>query len=53
MDLVTVQIAALIQGEVQFDPVLVDALALLSIGVTAFCIIGYQGLTRMTQRWAR
>jgi putative spermidine/putrescine transport system permease protein len=52
VNLVTVQIAALVRGEVQLDPALADALALLSLGVMAVCVAGYHQLTRWTRRWA-
>jgi putative spermidine/putrescine transport system permease protein len=52
VNLVTVQIAALVRGEVQLDPALADALALLSLGVMAVCVAGYQWLSRRVQRWA-
>ena len=45
INLVTVQIAALVRGEVQLDPALADALALLSLGVMAVCVAGYQWLS--------
>ena len=44
VNLVTVQIAALVRGEVQLDPALADALALLSLGIMAICVAGYQWL---------
>jgi len=50
--LVTVQIAALVRGEVQLDPALADALALLSIAIMAICVAGYQLLTGRARRWA-
>lgn len=46
VNLVTVQIAALVRGEVQLDPALADALALLSLGVMVVCVAGYQWLSR-------
>ena len=52
VNLVTVQIAALVRGEVQFDPALADALALLSLGVMTVCVVGYQWLSRRVRRWA-
>jgi putative spermidine/putrescine transport system permease protein len=52
VNLVTVQIAALVRGEVQFDPTLADALALLSLGIMAGCVAGYHALTRLVRRWA-
>lgn len=42
VNLVTVQIAALVRGEVQLDPSRADAIALLSLGVMAVCVAGYQ-----------
>jgi putative spermidine/putrescine transport system permease protein len=53
VNLVTVQIAALVRGEVQLDPSLADALALISIGIMAFCVAGYQGLAGRARRLAR
>ena len=53
VNLVTVQIAALVRGEVQLDPALADALALLSLGTMAVCVAGYQWLTRRVARFAR
>ena len=44
VNLVTVQIAALVRGEVQLDPALADALALVSLGVMAACVVGYRWL---------
>jgi putative spermidine/putrescine transport system permease protein len=52
VNLVTVQIAALVRGEVQLDPALADALALLSLAVMALCVAGQQWLSRRVQRWA-
>jgi putative spermidine/putrescine transport system permease protein len=53
VNLVTVQIAALVRGEVQLDPALADALALLSLAVMAVCVGGYQWLVgRVGRRWA-
>ena len=52
VNLVTVQIAALVRGEVQLDPALADALALLSIAIMAICVAGYQLLTGRARRWA-
>jgi putative spermidine/putrescine transport system permease protein len=52
VNLVTVQIAALVRGEVQLDPALADALALLSLGVMAACVAGHQWLARRVRRWA-
>lgn len=53
VNLVTVQIAALVRGEVQLDPALADALALLSLAVMAVCVGGYRWLAgRVGRRWA-
>jgi putative spermidine/putrescine transport system permease protein len=52
VNLVTVQIAALVRGEVQLDPALADALALLSIAIMAICVAGYQLLTGRARRRA-
>jgi len=49
VNLVTVQIAALVRGEVQLDPALADALALVSLGVMAVCVAGYRWLA--TRPW--
>jgi putative spermidine/putrescine transport system permease protein len=52
VNLVTVQIAALVRGEVQLDPALADALALLSLGIMAVCVAGSHWLSRLAARWA-
>jgi putative spermidine/putrescine transport system permease protein len=52
INLVTVQIAALVRGEVQLDPALADALALLSIAIMAICVAGYHILTARVRRLA-
>jgi putative spermidine/putrescine transport system permease protein len=49
VNLVTVQIAALVRGEVQLDPALADALALVSLGVMGICVVGYRWLA--TRPW--
>lgn len=53
VNLVTVQIAALVRGEVQLDPSLADALALLSLAIMAACVFGYQKLSGLARRFAR
>ncbi len=53
VNLVTVQIAALVRGEVQLDPALADALAMLSLLVMAACVAGYQFLGGRAQKVAR
>ncbi|MCC7165735.1 MAG: ABC transporter permease subunit [Anaerolineae bacterium] len=50
VNLVTVQIAALVRGEVQLDPSLADTLAIISLLVMALCVAGYQLLNVRTQR---
>ncbi|MFO1060072.1 MAG: ABC transporter permease subunit [Dongiaceae bacterium] len=50
VNLVTVQIAALVRGEVQLDPGLADALALLSLAVMGACVAGYQWLSRLVRQ---
>ena len=50
VNLVTVQIAALVRGEVQLDPALADALALVSLGVMAACVVGYRWLATLPWR---
>jgi len=49
VNLVTVQIAALVRGEVQLDPALADALALVSLAVMVVCVAGYRWLA--TRPW--
>jgi len=41
VNLVTVQIASLIRGEVQLEPELADALAVVSLLIMSFCVAGY------------
>jgi len=41
VNLVTVQIASLIRGEVQLQPELADALAVVSLLIMSFCVYGY------------
>ena len=53
VNLITVQIAALVRGEVQLDPSLADALALISIGIMALCVAGYQGFAGWARKLAR
>ena len=42
VNLVPVQIGALVRGEVKFDPALADALAVLSLLVIAICLSAYK-----------
>ncbi len=53
VNLVTVQIAALVRGEVQLDPGLADALAMLSLTVMSVCVAGHTWLGNRTQRTSR
>jgi len=53
VNLVTVQIAALVRGEVQLDPALADALAMLSLAVMTLCVAGYQWLGGRAHKEAR
>lgn len=53
VNLVTVQIAALIRGEVQFDPAQADALAVLSLVVMSGSVGLYQLLARRARRARR
>lgn len=53
VDLVTVRIAALIRGEVQLEPALADAIAVLSLVIMAFCVVAHQLLVRSARRFAR
>ena len=41
VNLVTVQIGALIRGEVQLEPELADALAIVSLCIMSLCVGGY------------
>jgi putative spermidine/putrescine transport system permease protein len=53
VNLVTVQIAALVRGEVQLDPALADALAMLSLLVMTLCVAGYQWLGGCARKGAQ
>lgn len=53
VNLVTVQIAALVRGEVQLDPGLADAVAMLSLLIMALCVAGYQWLSERAWKAAR
>ena len=50
VNLVTVQIAALIRGEVQLQPELADALAVVSLLIMSFCVAGYIWLSGRANR---
>ena len=53
INLVPIQIAALIRGEVQLDPAAADALASISLVVMALCVLGYQLAIRRARRFQR
>jgi putative spermidine/putrescine transport system permease protein len=53
INLVPIQIAALIRGEVQFDPAAADALASLSLFIMVLCVAGYQISMRRARRFTR
>jgi len=53
INLVTVQIAALVRGEVQLDPGTADAMATISLLIMAVCVAGYQWTHSRAQRWQR
>ena len=50
VNLVTVQIAALIRGEVQLQPEMADALAVVSLLIMSFCVLGYLVLSKKTRK---
>lgn len=52
VNLIPVQIAALVRGEVVLDPSLADALAILSLLVMAVCLLAYQYFARRMRRAA-
>jgi putative spermidine/putrescine transport system permease protein len=51
INLVTIQIAALIRGEVQLQPGIADAMATVSLGIMALCVAGYQWASTRAGRW--
>ena len=53
MNLVTVQIAALVRGEVQLDPALADAIAVVSLLIMMICVTLYQFLIRTRKASAK
>jgi len=53
INLVTIQIAALIRGEVQLEPGIADAMATVSMLIMALCVAGYQWTSSRAQRWRR
>ncbi|MDA4635733.1 ABC transporter permease, partial [Escherichia coli] len=52
VNIIPVQIAALIRGEVKLDPALADALAVLSRLVMGSCLVAYQHFMRRMRRSA-
>ncbi len=52
VNIVTVQIAAMIRGEVQVEIELADALAVVSLSIVLFCVLGYLWLSKRA-RWAQ
>ncbi|MBB6484728.1 ABC transporter permease subunit [Rhizobium lusitanum] len=52
INLVTIQIAALIRGEVQLEPALADAIAVLSLLIMALCVAAHQLLVRNARKIA-
>jgi len=50
VNLVTVQIASLIRGEVQLQPELADALAVVSLSIMSFCVGGFIWLNEKAKR---
>ncbi|MFN2149679.1 MAG: ABC transporter permease [Anaerolineales bacterium] len=53
INLVTVQIASLVRGEVQLEPGTADAMATISLAIMAICVAGYQWANSRAQRWQR
>jgi putative spermidine/putrescine transport system permease protein len=53
INLVTVQIAALLRGEVQLEPKMADAIAAISLLIMAICVTGYQLTIGRTRRLLR
>jgi len=51
INLVTIQIAALIRGEVQLEPGIADAMAIISLLIMMLCVSGYQWASTRAARW--
>jgi len=51
INLVTIQIAALIRGEVQLEPGIADAMSVISLLIMAICVVGYQWASNRAARW--
>ena len=50
VDLITIRIAALIRGEVQLEPQLADALAIISLIIMTACVISYLWLSSRSRK---
>lgn len=50
VDLITIRIGSLIRGEVQLEPQLADALAVISLLIMSSCVAGYIWLTNRSRR---
>jgi putative spermidine/putrescine transport system permease protein len=53
VNLITVQIAALVRGEVQLQPELADALAVISLLIMSLCVLGYILMSNWAKRGHR
>jgi len=51
INLVTIQIAALIRGEVQLEPGIADAMAIMSLLIMMLCVTGYQLASTRAAKW--
>jgi putative spermidine/putrescine transport system permease protein len=51
INLVTIQIAALVRGEVQLEPGIADVMAVFSLVIMALCVGGYQWTSSWAARW--
>ena len=51
INLVTIQIAALIRGEVQLEPGIADAMAIISLLIMMLCVAGYQWASTRAAKW--
>jgi putative spermidine/putrescine transport system permease protein len=51
INLVTIQIAALIRGEVQLEPGIADAMSVMSLIIMTICVVGYQWANTRAARW--
>ena len=51
INLVTIQIAALIRGEVQLEPGIADAMSVISLIIMTICVAGYQWANTRAARW--